>query len=262
MTCPTASCATMPPGTPGEQAARKPDCHMGWHGASVADGFWHLVPSESLDRLQAAEQLLSLQVQQVSTGTCMLGRMQAAIRQACKSWSHSKLAQVRQRGAGARPAARLPDAHQQVCAHVCRQGGALLRVRPCHNDAHFCLSITLLEQACSLLCRTTKLQAHNAASCNLTASCQAACKLTAPAFLQAFREDRTLLAASDFIAEALGQRFVESVPLNLERALLESAPNKPLICLLSPGMLPHFKSRCPVRAQERHWVSTLWRACP
>ena len=53
--------------------------------------------------------------------------------------------------------------------------------------------------------------------------------------LQAFREDRTLLAAADFIAEALGQRFIESVPLNLERALVESAPNKPLICLLSPG---------------------------
>ena len=53
--------------------------------------------------------------------------------------------------------------------------------------------------------------------------------------LQAFREDRTLLAAADFIADALGQRFVESVPLNLERALAESAPNRPLICLLSPG---------------------------
>ena len=52
---------------------------------------------------------------------------------------------------------------------------------------------------------------------------------------QAFREDRTLLAAADFIAEALGQRFIESVPLNLERALVESAPNKPLICLLSAG---------------------------
>ncbi|KAK9794950.1 hypothetical protein WJX73_010224 [Symbiochloris irregularis] len=63
-------------------------------------------------------------------------------------------------------------------------------------------------------------------------------KFTRMCIVKAFREDRTLLAASDFIADALGQRFVESVPLNLERALAESAPNRPLICLLSPGADP------------------------
>ena len=56
--------------------------------------------------------------------------------------------------------------------------------------------------------------------------------------VQAFREDRTLIAASDYIADALGQRFVESVPLNMERAWSESHPKCPLICLLSPGADP------------------------
>lgn len=56
--------------------------------------------------------------------------------------------------------------------------------------------------------------------------------------VQAFREDRTLIAAADYIADALGQRFVESVPLNMERAWLESHPKCPLICLLSPGADP------------------------
>lgn len=31
--------------------------------------------------------------------------------------------------------------------------------------------------------------------------------------VKTFREDRTLIAAADYIAEALGQRFVESVSL-------------------------------------------------
>lgn len=76
--------------------------------------------------------------------------------------------------------------------------------------------------------------------------------------LQAFREDRTLLAAADFIADALGQRFVESVPLNLERALLESAPNRPLICLLSPGTPCHCCSSSHVIAAHLVMQSTAW----
>ena len=54
---------------------------------------------------------------------------------------------------------------------------------------------------------------------------------------QAWREDRTLIAAADMIADALGQRFVESIPLNLEAAWAESRVSSPLICLLSPGGL-------------------------
>ena len=58
---------------------------------------------------------------------------------------------------------------------------------------------------------------------------------------QAWREDRTLIAAADCIADALGQRYVESVPLNMEHAWAESTPRIPLICLLSPGALPYHK---------------------
>lgn len=43
------------------------------------------------------------------------------------------------------------------------------------------------------------------------------------------------MAAADVIADALGQRFVDSVPLNMERAWAESSPRVPVICLLSPG---------------------------
>lgn len=56
--------------------------------------------------------------------------------------------------------------------------------------------------------------------------------------VKTFREDRTLIAASDYIADTLGQRFVESVPLSMERAWAESHRNSPLICLLSPGSDP------------------------
>ena len=41
---------------------------------------------------------------------------------------------------------------------------------------------------------------------------------------QAWREDRTLIAAGECIADALGQRYVESIPLSMEAAWAESAP--------------------------------------
>ena len=56
--------------------------------------------------------------------------------------------------------------------------------------------------------------------------------------VKAFREDRTLIAAEEYIAEALGRQFVESVPLNLEKAWEESAASVPLICILSRGADP------------------------
>jgi dynein heavy chain, axonemal len=56
--------------------------------------------------------------------------------------------------------------------------------------------------------------------------------------VKTFREDRTLVAASDYVAHALGQRFVESVPVNMERAWGESHRKCPLICLLSRGSDP------------------------
>jgi dynein heavy chain, axonemal len=56
--------------------------------------------------------------------------------------------------------------------------------------------------------------------------------------VKTFREDRTLVAAAEYVADALGQRFVESVPLNIDRAWTESTKTSPLICLLSRGSDP------------------------
>ncbi|GFH22804.1 flagellar outer dynein arm heavy chain gamma, partial [Haematococcus lacustris] len=56
--------------------------------------------------------------------------------------------------------------------------------------------------------------------------------------VKTFREDRTIIAAADYIADSVGQRFVESVPLNMEKAWGESHNKCPLICLLSPGADP------------------------
>jgi len=56
--------------------------------------------------------------------------------------------------------------------------------------------------------------------------------------VKALREDRTMVAAQTYISEALGERFVESVPLNMEHTWGESTPYVPLICLLSPGADP------------------------
>ena len=69
---------------------------------------------------------------------------------------------------------------------------------------------------------------------------------------QAWREDRTLIAAGDMIADALGQRFVESVPLNMEAAWAESRPTTPLICLLSPGAPSVTKITHKVRRDLHH----------
>ena len=50
-----------------------------------------------------------------------------------------------------------------------------------------------------------------------------------------------MVAATSLIAEALGQRYVEAIPLSIERVWEGSAPNIPVICLLSPGVDSHFR---------------------
>jgi len=56
--------------------------------------------------------------------------------------------------------------------------------------------------------------------------------------VRAIRQDRTLISAQDYITEALGQQFVDSLPLNMESTWQESNCRVPLICLLSPGADP------------------------
>ena len=56
--------------------------------------------------------------------------------------------------------------------------------------------------------------------------------------VKSLREDRTMVAAQEYIASAIGQRFVESVPLSMETTWEETSPYIPVICLLSPGADP------------------------
>jgi len=56
--------------------------------------------------------------------------------------------------------------------------------------------------------------------------------------VRSFRTDRTLLSTKMYVAESLGQRFVETVPLNWEATWQESSWKIPLVCLLSPGADP------------------------
>jgi dynein heavy chain len=66
--------------------------------------------------------------------------------------------------------------------------------------------------------------------------------------VRSLREDRTILAANEYIADTLGQKYIESTPLNLETTWAESNERCPLICLLSPGVLcmgrVHFQVSC------------------
>lgn len=77
--------------------------------------------------------------------------------------------------------------------------------------------------------------------------------------VKTFREDRTLVAAADYIGDALGQRFVESVPLSMERAWAESHKKCPLICLLSPGERLAVVS--PPLATKIERRASTWPAC-
>ena len=46
-----------------------------------------------------------------------------------------------------------------------------------------------------------------------------------------------MVAATAFVAGALGRRFVEPPPLDLQEALTDSTPATPLIFVLSPGVV-------------------------
>eukprot|EP00768_Dysnectes_brevis_P002834 gnl/Dysnectes_brevis/2072_a2396_807.p1 GENE.gnl/Dysnectes_brevis/2072_a2396_807~~gnl/Dysnectes_brevis/2072_a2396_807.p1 ORF type:complete len:4631 (+),score=1942.19 gnl/Dysnectes_brevis/2072_a2396_807:116-13894(+) len=56
--------------------------------------------------------------------------------------------------------------------------------------------------------------------------------------VRAIREDRAMLAATDYIIESLGERFAESIQTNLEEAIDQSDPTTPLMFLLSLGSDP------------------------
>eukprot|EP00164_Ancoracysta_twista_P001803 GFYU01002367.1.p1 GENE.GFYU01002367.1~~GFYU01002367.1.p1 ORF type:complete len:811 (+),score=281.55 GFYU01002367.1:300-2435(+) len=56
--------------------------------------------------------------------------------------------------------------------------------------------------------------------------------------VRCFREDRTMLAAQQYIIESIGQRYAEGIPLDLESIMTETDPFLPVIFILSTGSDP------------------------
>ena len=56
--------------------------------------------------------------------------------------------------------------------------------------------------------------------------------------IRCLREDRTVLAANRFISELLGSKFTEPPDDQIADIWLETAPNKPVLYLLSTGADP------------------------
>jgi len=50
------------------------------------------------------------------------------------------------------------------------------------------------------------------------------------------REDRSTSAIQSFISNFLGIEFMESMGLDLSRVSIDTLPNNPIICVISPGM--------------------------
>ncbi len=73
--------------------------------------------------------------------------------------------------------------------------------------------------------------------------------------VRTLREDRTVLAAIEFIKETLGEQYVDSVTVELEDTWKESSNMQPLICLLSPGSDPTSMIENLAKAQKREIYS-------
>eukprot|EP00961_Rhodomonas_salina_P116167 1563835-Rhodomonas_salina.1 len=56
--------------------------------------------------------------------------------------------------------------------------------------------------------------------------------------IRGLRSDRTMIVTKEYIADVMGQRYVESSPLNLENTHLESNERTPFVCILSSGSDP------------------------
>jgi len=56
--------------------------------------------------------------------------------------------------------------------------------------------------------------------------------------IRSVREDRTLVAASKFIAQILGQEYVDPISYPMQDIWSESKPHIPILFLLSPGADP------------------------
>ena len=56
--------------------------------------------------------------------------------------------------------------------------------------------------------------------------------------IRAFREDRVLLQCANYVAKTIGKQYVEPVHAILDQVFLDSKPDCPIICILSPGADP------------------------
>eukprot|EP01018_Ginkgo_biloba_P008066 Gb_38031 [translate_table: standard] len=53
-----------------------------------------------------------------------------------------------------------------------------------------------------------------------------------------YRLSKVVMGCTNYVAEILGQRFIEPLPLNLESCFSDSSPTTPLVFVLSPGSDP------------------------
>lgn len=68
--------------------------------------------------------------------------------------------------------------------------------------------------------------------------------------IRCLRDDRMVSCCANYIIDRLGQRFVDSIPLNLKETWLETISQTPLIFLLSPGADPTSSIETLARAQK------------
>jgi len=56
--------------------------------------------------------------------------------------------------------------------------------------------------------------------------------------VRAFREDRTIVVMKEYVTSSIGKKYLDFLPLDIERVYAESTAQIPLIFLLSPGSTP------------------------
>ncbi len=56
--------------------------------------------------------------------------------------------------------------------------------------------------------------------------------------IRGLRSDRTMIVSKEYIADVMGQRYVESQPVNFEATHGESSERTPFVCILSTGSDP------------------------
>ncbi|CBH18135.1 dynein heavy chain, putative [Trypanosoma brucei gambiense DAL972] len=69
--------------------------------------------------------------------------------------------------------------------------------------------------------------------------------------IRCFREEKLFFSVIDYVSKAMGQRFVEPPPFNLEVALADSSPTVPIVFILSQGADPMGALQAFAQSQEQ-----------